>query len=89
MSAMLFSNQYNQQIQPQTKTNSIKQMMQMVKSNANPSAVISELAKQNPQIQETINMINTQYGGDAKAAFMASAKQKGANPNDIINSLIS
>ena len=62
-------------------------MMQMVKNSGNPSAAISSMAQSNPDVKNTIEMINGQYGGDAKAAFMAKAKSMGIDPNVIINQL--
>lgn len=41
---------------------------------------------QNPQMQNVMNIVN-QYGGDARTAFYETAKERGIDPNTIINML--
>lgn len=59
----------------------IKQMFNLLKMSGNPNAVLNKLMEQNPQIMELIK----QSGGDPKAAFYNLAKQKGVDPNQILN----
>ena len=40
----------------------------------------------NPQAANAMNLIQT-YGGDAKAAFYALAKQKGVDPEQFLRAL--
>ena len=61
----------------------IMNTIRMVKSASNPAAVVQNMAAQNPQVQQAIRMA----GGDPKAAFYALARQKGVNPDDILNML--
>ena len=42
------------------------------------------MAQSNPQLQQVMQYIQ-ENGGDAKTAFYNLAKQKGVDPNDILN----
>ena len=64
----------------------IRQMMDMVRSAGNPSAMINQLAQNNPQLRNVMDMVR-QSGGDPKAAFYALAQQKGVDPEQILNML--
>ena len=66
--------------------NQIRQMMDMVRSSGNPSAMISQLAQNNPQLQNVMQLVN-QAGGDPKKAFYELAQQRGIDPNEILNML--
>lgn len=55
----------------------------MVKASKNPQAVLQQLTKSDPRMQEVMNVIQ-QNGGNAKAVFYSLAKQKGVDPNDIL-----
>lgn len=72
-----------QALQPQTQ---IKDMVNLVRSSGNPNAALEYLARTNPQIRQVMNMVN-QSGGDPRAAFYSLAKQKGVDPNQILNML--
>ena len=61
-------------------------MMQMFKAANNPQAFIQQMMANNPQATNAMNLIQ-QYGGDAKAAFYALAKQKGIDPEEFLKSL--
>lgn len=61
----------------------LSQMVGMVKASQNPQALINQMAQSNPQIQQVMDYVQ-QNGGDAKAAFYAMAKQKGVDPNAIV-----
>ena len=64
----------------------IKNMMQTVQSAGNPNMMLQQLAGKNPAVKQALDIIQ-QNGGDAKAAFEATAKQYGASPDEIINML--
>jgi hypothetical protein len=61
-------------------------MMQIVRNSDNPQAMLQSIVSQNPQMQQVMTMINS-FGGDPKTAFYNMAKQKGVDPNQIINML--
>ena len=62
-------------------------MMNLMKSGGNPQAMFQNMVMSNPQVAETVNLINSQYGGDARAAFYAECEKKGADPNQILSML--
>ena len=64
----------------------IKQMMDAVKSAGNPHAALAQLAQNNPQMRQVMDLVN-QHGGDAQKAFYSLANQRGIDPNQIINLL--
>lgn len=61
----------------------ISQMAGMVQAAQNPQAALSQMAQNNPQIQQVMQYVQ-QNGGDARTAFYALAKQKGVDPDAII-----
>lgn len=73
-----------QAMQQTQQTPSVKTMFDAVKNAGNPQAVLQQLMKSNPQVQQAANYIS-QHGGDGKAAFYALAKEKGMDPNQILN----
>ena len=80
-------NQLNQINQPlPNNLSQIKNMMNMFKNASNPQALLQSMVQQNPQMREVMNIIQ-QNGGDPKTAFYNLAKQKGINPDEIINML--
>ena len=64
----------------------VRQMMQMVQSAGNPSAMLQMLAQQNPQVRQAMSIIQ-QAGGDPQRAFYAMCQQRGVDPQQIINAL--
>ena len=64
----------------------IKNMMKLMKGNTNPMQLLQSMSKNNPQLQQVMAMIN-QSGKSPKDLFYELAKQKGINPDDIINQL--
>jgi len=64
----------------------IKNMMNMVKGAQNPQMMLQNMINQNPQMQQIMNLVK-QSGGDPKTAFYNLAKQKGIDPNQILNML--
>lgn len=66
--------------------NRIKEMVNLIKSSKNPQAMMQSMINQNPQMKQVMEMVN-QNGGNPKDAFYALAKEKGVNPDDILNML--
>ena len=64
----------------------IKEMVNLIKSSKNPQAMIQNMMTQNPQMRQVMDLVN-QNGGDVKKVFYDMAKQKGVNPDDILNIL--
>lgn len=56
------------------------------KSTNNPQQLLMNMAMNNPNIQQILNMIN-QSGQSPKDLFFTLANQKGINPNIILNKL--
>ena len=61
--------------------NNMQQLMEMVKGN--PQGVLNQLMQNNPQVRQVMALAN----GDPKTAFYSLAKQKGVDPNSILNML--
>ena len=64
----------------------IKSMMNGIKSSGNPEAALQQLAGSNPQVRQAISLVQ-QSGGDPKRAFYELARQRGVNPQDVLNQL--
>jgi hypothetical protein len=58
----------------------------MFKSAQNPQALLNNMASQNPQLKQVMEAIN-QHGGDPKKAFYDIAKERGIDPDEILNQL--
>ena len=75
----------NQAQNPQNdNVQSLRQMANAVRNSRNPQMMLMQLAQSNPQMKQAIEYIG-QNGGNAKEAFYALAKQKGVNPDTILN----
>lgn len=66
--------------------NSIMNMFKSVRNAKNPGALFMSMAQNNSQLGQVLSYIN-QNGGNAKQLFYDMAKQKGKDPNVIINQL--
>ena len=66
--------------------NPIKQAMQTVQMAQNPQMLIMQMAQKNPNMKQAIDYINAN-GGDPKEAFYKLAKEKGVDPDSVLNSL--
>ena len=64
----------------------IKQMMNMVRNARNPQAMLQMMAQSNPQLQQTLALVE-KAGNDPRKAFYALAEQKGINPQEILDAL--
>jgi len=64
----------------------IKNMMNMVRSAGNPQLMLQQMAQNNSQLRQVMDLIN-QSGGDPKAAFYKLAQEKGIDPQQILDML--
>ena len=64
----------------------IKQMMNMVRSAGNPQAMLNQLAINNPQLKQVMEIVQ-KHGGDPMTAFRAEAEANGVNPDEIMGML--
>jgi hypothetical protein len=64
----------------------IKQMINTVKMAQNPQAALNQIAINNPQMKQVIDIVN-KYGGDPNKAFYGMAEQYGIDPNEILEFL--
>lgn len=71
-----------QTIPPQIQQ--VKQLMSMVNNASNPQQMIQQLAKNDPQLNQVMQMCKS---GNPKDIFYALCKQKGVDPNSILNQL--
>ena len=54
--------------------------------SADPNAALANLINQNPNLRNIV-MLAKSNGSDLQQIFYALAKQKGVNPNDVMNAL--
>jgi hypothetical protein len=64
----------------------IKQMMQTVRAAQNPQLALQQMAQQNPQLQQALQLVQ-QSGGNPQAAFEKLARDKGLDPQQIMGML--
>ena len=64
----------------------IKNMMNVLRNSNNPQMLLQNMIQQNPQMQQAMNIVR-QNGNDPKTAFYALAKQRGVNPEQILQML--
>ena len=64
----------------------IKQMISFVKMSKNPQAAMQQLIQNNPQLQQVMQMIQMS-GKDPMALMETLAKQKGIDPQEIMDLL--
>ena len=64
----------------------LSQMIGTIKASRDPTMAINQMAQSNPQMQQVMQIIQ-QNGGDAKSAFYNLARQKGVDPNMILQQL--
>lgn len=61
-----------------------QRIVSLLKSSNNPQAAIMQLAQQNPQMKQILNLCN---GKNPKDVFMEECKNRGINPDEIISQL--
>ena len=64
----------------------IKNMMHMVQASPNPNAALQNLIAQNPGMQNIINLVNSK-GMSMEQVFYALARQRGVDPQTVLNEL--
>ena len=64
----------------------MKQLMQTIKTSQNPQMALQQLMQSNPAMKQAIDYVNAN-GGNPKDAFYKLAKEKGIDPDSILNSL--
>ena len=64
----------------------IKQMMQTIRTAANPQAALNTMIMNNPQMKQVMEIVN-QYGGDSMKALEAMAAEFGMTPDDVLRML--
>lgn len=64
----------------------LKGMLNSIQANANPMGAMRNLVNQNPAMRQVMNIVE-RYGNNPKDAFYALAKEKGVNPDDVLNAL--
>ena len=60
--------------------------MGMLRSANDPNAMLMQLAQNNPQLKQVLDIVQ-QHGGDPMAAFRAEAQARGVDPNQIMGML--
>lgn len=63
-------------------------MMKTLKSIGNPQMMLNQMIGQNPQIKQVMDYVNAN-GGDPKTAFYRLAEEKGVNPDEFVQQLMS
>lgn len=71
-----------------TQAQQAKQILRQIKSMSNPQAMMNQILMNNPNTQQALNFVK-QMGNSPQSAFVALAKQKGVNPQEFINELMS
>ena len=74
---------YNQLNAGTSLPNNMRNMLNMLRNSNNPQAMIQNMLQNNPQVRSLIQ----QSGGDPKTAFYNLARQRGINPDEILNML--
>ena len=62
----------------------VKALISALRSSGNPQAMLAQLMQTNPNMKQVMEIIQ-QYGGDADRAFYEIAKQKGIDPQEILD----
>ena len=64
--------------------NQIKSMMSAISGAQDPNMMIRQLMNNNPQMKQVADVIN-QAGGDPRKAFYDLARQRGVDPQEILD----
>lgn len=60
----------------------LKQIINMVKSGGNPNIIFQNMAQNNPQMQQVLQMCQ---GQNPEQLFYTLCQKQGVNPNDILS----
>ena len=63
--------------------NPLAGIFNMFRAASNPMQLLQSMAMNDPRMQTALDMIN-QNGGNAKQAFYAEARNKGADPSEVL-----
>ena len=63
--------------------NPVQNLIGTLKAAKNPAMMLNQMAGQNPIVKQAMDIVQ-QYNGDQMAAFTATAKQYGVDPNQIL-----
>ena len=80
----LMGNRNVSPVNPNVQT--VKNIFNLINGSSNPMQMILGLASKNPTIQNVINM-TSQSGKSYEQVFYDLAKEKGVDPNSILNQL--
>lgn len=72
--------------QQTTQTTDPMSLIQAIRHSNNPSAMLQQLAQNNPNVANALNLVR-QYGGNPQTAFYEEAKRRGVDPNQILGML--
>ena len=61
-------------------------MAGMVNAAQNPYSALTQLTQQDPRMQQVMQVVQ-QNGGDAKSAFYNLARQKGVDPDTVLQQI--
>ena len=62
----------------------LKNMLAILNSSQNPQVALQMLAQKNPQMAQVMNLVG---GRNPQEVFYEMCRQKGVNPDDILNQL--
>ena len=74
------------QVYNQGYMSSLRNMMNIVQSSGNPGQMLQTIMSQNPKIKEVMGLVQSN-GGDWQKTFLQLARERGVNPNDVLNQL--
>ena len=64
----------------------VRQMMNAVRTAQNPQLMLNQLAMNNPQMKQVMDIVRN-YGGDPMTAFRKEAEARGVDPDEIMRML--
>ena len=64
----------------------VRQMVNLMQGAKNPQAFITQMANTNPELQNVMRMVQNN-GGDARSLFYQMARERGVDPEYILNQL--
>ena len=66
------------------RNNPMAMMMQMMRSGGNPNAMLHQMAKQNPQVRQFMQMINGKSPQQLENITRNAARERGVNLDDLM-----
>ena len=87
-SPQLLNTMTNPVMPAQNNTNNRDRILQLwntVKTSSNPQAIFEQMLSSNPELKNTVDMINSM--GDPKKLFYTMAQKQGTDPNSILSLL--